>query len=174
MTLAYDVFMTTLPHDHKMKIQKSSLMKPNSPQKISSKKISFSDSSSGGSGKLVKAGAIVGGSALVVAAILNPDKTGQIIDSIGSSIEPAMNLVAPIAAGVVQGGGVGMIAGVGYGMLATAGRTDSSPAFAAIGGAMGGVVVGGLVGGVAGAVGVNPLIAAPVVVAGAAVFHYMT
>jgi len=60
---------------------------------------------------------------------------------------------------------------VGYGMISTAGRHDSAPAFAAVGGLVGGALVGGLAGGISGAFGVSPLLAAPVVIAGAA---YMT
>lgn len=155
-----------------MKITRTALTKPTPTNHLASSKISFSGDSPSPSGRLLKTGLVVGGSALAGAAILNPDKVGQVVDTIGSSVGPALSVLAPIAQGAVEGGMAGIVAGAGYGMLATAGRTDSSPAYATIGGMMGGVVVGGLVGGVAGAVGVSPLIAAPVVIAGAALIHY--
>ena len=113
----------------------------------------------------------MGGSALAGAAIINADKVGQIVDTVGSAVAPAMTIMAPIFLGAAEGGVAGAVAGVGYGMISTAGRHDSAPAFAAVGGLVGGALVGGLAGGISGAFGVSPLLAAPVVIAGAT---YMT
>lgn len=137
---------------------------------VESSTLSSEESKGGGA---VKAGVLIGGSGLVAAAMLNPDKVSTVVDTVGSAIGPTIEAVKPFFQGMGVGGMTGMVTGTGYAMLATMHHNDSTPAFASLGGLLGGAVLGGVTGGIAGAAGVNPLIAIPVVVAGCAAFQYM-
>lgn len=134
----------------------------------------FSSSEKSNTGKYIATGALATGGVGLGAAMLFPEKTADIFTSIGDTVAPVASVVMPVLSGLVVGGGAGMVTGGAFAMVATMGKTDSTPAYATIGGMMGGVVVGGVVGGVSAAFGATPLLAIPAVVVGGAAFMAMS